>query len=73
MKLAHLPRTTSPNGLNVTEPDQVTDVPQSAAEVGKKEITTELGGTGITIIGGFLANQDYNPDFTGTRRINLFD
>jgi hypothetical protein len=56
-----------------TEPDQVTGVPTSAAEVSKKEITTETGGTGTSIVGGFLTNQDYNPDFTGTKRINLFD
>src|SRR3954470_18708479 len=26
-----------------------------------------------TIVGGFLSYQDYNPDFTGTRRIDTFD
>ncbi len=67
------PRTTSPTGLNVAEPDQVTGVPQSATEVAQKDITTEVGGTGTTIISGFLANQDYNPEFTGTRRINTYD
>lgn len=67
------PQTTSPNGLNVTEPDQVTDVPQSATEVDKKDVVTELGGTGTTIVNGFLSSQDYNPDFTGVRRIDIFD
>jgi phage gp29-like protein len=71
--LSNHPLSTSPNGLNVTEPDQVTGVPLQASEVNKKDLTTELGGTGTTIIGGFLANQDYNPDFTGTRRITVFD
>src|SRR6476620_4668895 len=68
------PLTTTPGDIKVTEPDQVTGVPTSAAEIKKQaEITTEYGGTGTTIVGGFLSNQDYNPDFTGTRRINLFD
>jgi hypothetical protein len=54
-----------------TEPEQVDT--GTATEAKKKELTTELGGTGTTIVGGFLTGQDYNPDFTGTRRINLFD
>lgn len=67
------PRTTSPNNLNTTEPDQVTGVPTQATEVKPREILTELGGTGTTIVSGFLANQDYNPEFTGTKRIELFN
>ncbi len=60
--------------LTVTEPDQITGMPTSATEVKKAtQLTAELGGTGTTIVGGFLTGQDYNPDFTGTRRIKLFD
>ncbi len=56
------------------EPDQVENVPHQANQVtDKKEVLEELGGTGSAIVGGFLTGQDYNPDFTGTKRINLFD
>lgn len=64
---------TSPQGLTPTEPDQVTGVPTTATEVKTKDALTELGGTGTAIIGGFLTNQDYNTDFTGVKRIDIFD
>src|SRR5689334_11265056 len=61
-------------GIQTTEPDQITDVPTSAADIqDKKQVTTELGGTGTTIVNGFLSSQDYNPDFTGANRIDIFD
>src|SRR5690242_18551951 len=68
-----LPLNIPRNAINTTEPDQVEDVPKSATEVSPKELRTELGGTGTTIVGGFLSNQDYNPEFTGTKRIDTFD
>jgi hypothetical protein len=55
------------------EPDQVTGIPTSAAEVSKKEITTELGGTGTVIVNGFLTGQDYKKELTGTKRIDIYD
>ncbi len=59
--------------IGTLEPDQVENVPTQATQVKKKEVTEELGGSGTAIISGYLTNQDYNPDFTGTRRISLFD
>jgi hypothetical protein len=57
----------------VLEPDQVTGILTSAAEVGKKEVLTELGGTGTVIVNGFLTGQDYNKELTGTKRIDIYD
>jgi hypothetical protein len=64
---------TSSLSSQVLEPDQVTGIPTSAAEVGKEEIQTELGGTGTVIVNGFLTGQDYNKELTGTKRIDIYD
>jgi hypothetical protein len=39
----------------------------------KKDILTEIGGTGTIIVGGIISMADYNPDLTGTKRIAIFD
>jgi hypothetical protein len=67
------PPQTPTNGLNTVEPDQVTNVPTSAADVKRKDILREEGGTGTILVNGFLSGQDYNTDFTGTKRIDVFD
>ncbi len=69
-----MPDQTYPSvSIGTLEPDQVENIPTQATQVKKKEVTEELGGSGTSIISGYLTNQDYNPDFTGTRRISLFD
>jgi hypothetical protein len=66
------PPTVASTSVNL-EPEQVTGVPTQATEVDKTEVLQEIGGSGTAILNGFLTNQDYNPEFTGTKRITLFD
>jgi hypothetical protein len=70
---APIPNLNALKGFDPVEPDQVEGVPKQATEVKKSEVLTEVGGTGTAIIGGFLTMQDYNTDFTGVKRIDIFD
>lgn len=37
------------------------------------DIMQEWGGTGTIIVGGILSNVDYNPELTGTQRVQIYD